>query len=112
MVQKIKRWFMYCEPCGFRKIITSENPESDELTEVKRVKVPGGAPRLDAVTKKTLTRDSLETTKMFKCLECGRGCTCKRLPDVYAKAYKLVDDRIRKSKEESEKKEKSEKKDE
>ena len=51
MPQKIKRWFMFCEPCGFRKIITADNPESEDLTEVKRVNVPGGAPRLEPVTK-------------------------------------------------------------
>jgi len=101
--QKVKRWFMFCEPCGFKKIITADNPESDELTEVKRVAVPGGAPRLDPVTKKTVFRESLPTTKMFKCLECGRGCICKKLPDVYADAYKAVDDQARKEKEDSEK---------
>lgn len=101
--QKIKRWFMFCEPCGFRKIITADNPESDELTEVKRVDVPGGAPRLDPVTKKTTYRESIPTTKMFKCLECGRGCVCKKLPDVYADAYKSVDDRVRKEKEDADK---------
>ena len=101
--QKVKRWFMFCEPCGFRKIITADEPESDDLTEIKRVAVPGGAPRLDPVTKKTIYRESLPTTKMFKCLECGRGCVCKKLPDVYADAYKDVDDKIHKDKEDVEK---------
>ena len=104
MPQKIKRWFMFCEPCGFRKIITADNPdESEDLTEVKRVDVPGGVPRLDPVSHKTVYRESFSTTKMFKCLECGRGCVCKRLPDVYADAYKSVDDKVRKNKEDKDK---------
>lgn len=102
-MQTIKRWFMFCEPCGFRKIIKLEGSEAEELTEVKRVDVPGGAPKLDPVKKKTVYRDSVSTTKMFKCLECGRGCVCKKLPDVYAKAYKSVDDKVRMEKEEADK---------
>ena len=102
--QRIKRWFMFCEPCGFRKIITADDPESeDDLTEVKRVNVPGGAPRLDPVSKKTVYRESLPTTKMFKCLECGRGCICKKLPDVYVNAYKSIDEKAHKEKEAEEK---------
>jgi hypothetical protein len=99
--QKVKRWYLHCEPCGHKQII--EKFEESDLTEVKRVRVPGGAPRLDKEKKKAVSRPTMAQPRMFKCPSCGRGCACKDLPDVYVNAYKVIDENKRKEKEDLEK---------
>ena len=99
--QKVKRWYLHCEPCGHKQIV--EKFEESNLTEVKRVNVPGGAPRLDKEKKKAVSRPTTAQPRMFKCPSCGRGCTCKNLPDVYADAYKTIDENKHKAQEDLEK---------
>jgi len=91
--QKVKRWFLFCEPCSNKQII--ERFEETDLLEVPRAKVPGGSPRYDGVKKKTVLSSSTSQPRMFKCPSCGRGCVCKSLPDVYADAYGGIDEKTR-----------------
>ena len=104
--QKIKRWFLFCEPCAHKQII--EKFADTELVEVKRVNVPGGTPRLDKEKKKIVSRPTQPQPRMFKCPNCGRGCACKKLPDVYAEAYTAIDEKARKEKEALEKQKRAE----
>lgn len=100
--QKIKRWFMFCEPCSHKQII--EKFENEELVEIKRSHVPGGSPRLNKEKKKIEERPKQSQPRMFKCPKCGRGCACKKLPDVYSKEFDRLDEKARKDKEDAEKK--------
>jgi hypothetical protein len=100
----VKRWFIFCEPCSFKKIVTGDKP-GEGLVEIKTASVPGGAPVLDPTTKKTKTKPDLKRPKKFKCPQCGRGVTAKKLPDVYEKAYKAIDEeRIKREQEEEKRK--------
>ena len=104
--RKIKRWFLFCEPCSHKQII--EKFEDTDLYEIPRADVPGGSPKLDPVKKKTVLSPSTPQPKMFKCPQCGRGCACKNLPDVYEKVYKEIDDNKRKEREEEERRKRME----
>jgi len=102
--QLVKRWFLFCEPCSYKQIITADKCESDTLVEIKTSPIPGGAPRLDPKTKKGKDRPSIQRNKKFKCPQCGRGVTAKSLPPVYVNAFKEVDELKRKEHDELEKK--------
>jgi hypothetical protein len=99
----IKRWFIYCEPCTYRQIITADKPEAENLVEIPTSPIPGGSPVLDPETKKAKEKPAMTQPKKFKCPQCGRGVRAIKLPDVYAKAYKEIDDQVRKKEEEAEK---------
>lgn len=101
--QATKRWFVFCEPCSYKQIVAAEEPIPDNLTEIKTVSVPGGSPYIDPETKKTKTKPSQPRLKMVKCPKCGRGVVVKKLPDVYANAYKAIDDEKLKREQEIEK---------
>lgn len=101
--QIIKRWFIFCEPCSYRKIITANDPTASDLVEIKTASVPGGSPVIDPTTKKIKAKPNQERPKKFKCPQCGRGVVAKKLPEVYDKAYKSVDEEKRKRELEEEK---------
>ena len=100
--QPNKRYLLFCEPCSFKKIIETNNP--DDLVSIKRSSVPSGSPKLDPATKKTKVSKAKENTKMCKCPRCGRGAIIKNLPEVYKKTYKEIDDSKRKEQEAIERK--------
>lgn len=81
-----KRWIVYCEPCGYKQIVT-EDLDVD-LNEIPLADIPGGAPRLNLVTKKIVERKSVSRNKTYKCPKCGRGISSKTLPEVYTKTIK------------------------
>ncbi len=83
---KLKRWLIFCEPCGKKEIIT-EGLEND-LVSIPLADVPGGAPKLDPATKKVTERKATPRNKAFKCPHCGRGVVSKALPEVYAKTIR------------------------
>lgn len=88
---KPNRSMLFCEPCGFKKII---EPEQEELglTEIKRPSVQGGIPQLDA-TFKTTTKAAVERKRMYKCPRCGRGVQIKELSQSYTKVLNELDQR-------------------
>ena len=92
-----KRYLIFCEPCSYKKIIESNDPE--DLVLIKRSTIPASSPKLDPATKKTKVSKDKPNVKMCKCPRCGRGATIKSLPDVYKKTYKEIDDRKRKEQE-------------
>lgn len=81
-----KKFIVFCEPCSFKQIITSG--EDVDLNSIPLSKVPGGAPKIDPVTKKTTEVKSTSRNKAFKCPKCGRGIVSKKLPEVYVKTIK------------------------
>lgn len=100
-----QRWFAFCEPCGFKKILDSadNNPVLDGLTSVKLSDIPGGAPELDPSTNKTINKKNLKRLSQVKCPNCGRAITVKKLPDVYSKSFKDIDEREQAEKQQAEK---------
>jgi len=102
--QIIKRWFVFCEPCSYKQIITADEPLTDDLVEIKTSAVPRGGPVVDPESKKVKNAPSINQPKRVKCPSCGRGVVVKKLPDVYANAYKAVDEEARRQQEAEEKK--------
>jgi len=73
--KQIKRFIVYCEPCGFNKIV-----DEDSLNEFfinKTTSVSGGAPFIDIITKKTQKNKNLKRNIQVRCPKCGRGVTTK-----------------------------------
>jgi predicted methyltransferase len=100
--EKTKRFLVFCEPCSYKKILNTDKPE--DMVQIKVSPVPGGAPKLDPKTGKTITRPTTNQCNKVKCPKCGRGVVLKPLPDVYSKSYDEIDKREQKAKEEIEKK--------
>lgn len=100
----VKRWFIFCEPCSYKKILTVDDPSETDLVEIKTVGTPGGSPFIDPETKKVKAKPTVPRPKKFKCPKCGRGVAIKQLPEVYSKAYKAIDEDRKKRDEEFEKK--------
>ncbi len=98
--EKIKRFLVFCEPCAYKKIYSTDNPE--DLIQIKVSPIPGGSPRLEKG--KTVERPAKKQLNKVKCPNCGRGVVMKPLPDVYSKSYDEIDKREQKAKEEAEKK--------
>jgi len=97
---KNKRLIVYCEPCGYKQIIIEDS--DIDLNEIPLADVPGGAPRLNLVTKKTVDRKSLSRNKTYKCPKCGRGISSKALPEVYVKTIKEREELENKEREQQE----------
>lgn len=101
--QVVSRWLLFCEPCSYKQIMTAEQP-GEGLVEIQTSPIPGGVPTIDPETKKIKAARPTPQPKKVKCPQCGRGVVIRRLPDVYANAFKAVDEMARKEQEASEKK--------
>ena len=77
---------LFCEPCAYKEIIKIEDIGEDFESVPD---VPGGAPRLDPVTKKAVVQKATKRNKKKKCPKCGRGVFLKELPKAYDKAIQL-----------------------
>jgi len=75
----IKKYLIYCEPCGYKKI--SDGTKEQDLTKVPRSDVPGGAPQIDPNTKLVKTKKSSKQPIMVKCPKCGRGVRVRKMKD-------------------------------
>lgn len=96
-----KRYLIFCEPCSFKRIVESDNP--DDIVLIKRSSIPGKAINLDAKKKEKDPKIQKQST-MCKCPRCGRGATMKSLPDVYVKTFKELEKKTQKEEEEKAKK--------
>lgn len=86
----IKRTMIFCEPCGFKKII--EPDEELNLTEIPTCPVPIDIPKLDPLTNKAKTKPAKVRNKKYKCPKCGRGVAVKELQAAYSSAFKKIDE--------------------
>lgn len=84
------RYYLFCEPCGFKGII--EKNEDHNLTPIPTAPIPGGAPKLDPVTKKTVVSKAIPQMPKFKCPKCGRGVSAKHVPPTIDKIFKQRED--------------------
>lgn len=95
-----KRFLLFCEPCAFKQIFETDQP--DTLTMMKVSDVPGGAPQLDPKTNKAVAKPVTKANPKAKCPKCGRGVVLKKLPDVYVKSFSEIDSRRQKEKDDFE----------
>lgn len=73
----IKKYLVYCEPCGYKRITDGSNDY--DLTKVPRSEVPGGYPKLDLIKKEVKEPKSKSQPIMVKCPKCGRGVRVRKL---------------------------------
>jgi DNA-directed RNA polymerase subunit RPC12/RpoP len=72
----MKTYLIYCEPCGFKKIV--EDPDNVGLFKHATSNVQGRIPMLNKKTKKTETFDFVSSMPKYKCPQCGRVVTLKK----------------------------------
>jgi predicted RNA-binding Zn-ribbon protein involved in translation (DUF1610 family) len=72
-----RKYSLYCEICGWKRIIDGSEPD---LIEYKTAAIPGGMPQYDPELKKTIFKKSINQPKKFKCQNCGRVVTVRKLP--------------------------------
>ncbi len=71
-----KTYVIYCEPCGFKKII--ENPLDVGLTKYPASNIQGRIPVLNPENRKTETFEFIQPMPKFKCPNCGRTVILKK----------------------------------
>lgn len=104
MRQRPKRMMLFCEPCGYKQILES-NEFPKDLPEIKTCPVQTNIPVLDPKTNKTINVPTLDPKsnevinkaarpqpKKYKCPKCGRGVRLKELLKPYAMALDKVDE--------------------
>lgn len=75
----VKFYRLYCESCNFNRI--TDGTDIDDLYEYTRNKIPTALPKLDPITKKIVTKDPKALPKQFRCPNCGRPITPKRIKE-------------------------------
>lgn len=75
----IKRYRLYCQHCHYNRF--TDGTDVDDLVEVSFSKVQGNIPYLDPMTKKTVIPEFKKRPKRFKCPDCGRMITPKKLEE-------------------------------
>ena len=67
----LKVYQLYCEICNW-KSVTDGTEVEDKLYEYSTSPIPGGAPYVDPVDKKTVEKKSQKQPRKFRCPKCGR----------------------------------------
>lgn len=98
---KPKRQMMFCEPCGFKKIIDF-NEQITDLFEVKTSPIQLKIPSLDPVSQKTVQSKFQPQAPRYKCPKCGRLVKVKELLPVYSKLFEQLEQQKVKQKQEEE----------
>jgi len=75
----IKKYMVYCEPCGYKKFTDGSQEEDKDLVRIPKSEVPGGSPKLDPITNITKIKKSTKQSVMVKCPNCGRGIKVRKL---------------------------------
>jgi len=92
---KNNKKFLFCEFCGFKKII-------DDLTNlcvIKNINIQG---KIEKSTK--IGKEIYEKNKMYKCPKCGRGVIEKKINGAYLETIKKNQEEIDKKKIEEDRK--------
>jgi DNA-directed RNA polymerase subunit RPC12/RpoP len=85
------RTMLFCEPCGYKRIIESEADVAD-LTENKTSPVQLHIPILDETSLKMKPSKFQEQAKRYKCPQCGRTVKTRELLKPFNDALKQVDE--------------------
>lgn len=95
--------YLYCNYCGFKKIIEDEN----DLSFVFSSAIQKTLPQLDE-NKKVINPIFTPQAKIYKCLQCGRGIVERKLIPPFEEAYKKLAIQQEKEKQEKDKKKREE----
>ncbi len=76
---KLKLYTLYCEPCGYKRLMDGSNVT--DLIPYKQAMIPGGSPYRDPATGEIKTPPSRPNSKKFKCPNCGRVATVRKVAD-------------------------------
>lgn len=87
---KLKLYSIYCEPCGYKKI--TDGSDVKGLIEFKTSPVPGGQPYRDMNTGEVRTPEARPQPKKFKCPNCGRVVTVRKVADSSNQSGRSYDD--------------------
>lgn len=101
--QPPKRMMLFCEPCGFKRIIEPQQ-EVKDLPEVKTSAIQLNLPALDPATQKTVPSKFSPQAKKYKCPKCGRAVKARELLKPYVQLLELQDVEKEKKRQEEEKK--------
>jgi predicted RNA-binding Zn-ribbon protein involved in translation (DUF1610 family) len=78
-MNKLKLYSIHCEICGFKKI--TDGSDVAGLVPYKQSRIPGGSPYRDPTTGQIVTPMSRPNSKKFKCPNCGRVVTVRKVAD-------------------------------
>lgn len=76
----VKTYILYCEICGYKRI--SDGTDIKDLVPYQQAAIPGGTPYIDPVTKKVVVPKSIQQSKKFKCPQCGRLITARKVSTI------------------------------
>jgi hypothetical protein len=76
----VKRYRIYCEPCGYSRI--TDGSDCEDLVGMRVSPVPGGYPMVNPQTKQVEDRKPYRRGKWFKCPQCGRAVHPRKLDQV------------------------------
>jgi predicted transcriptional regulator len=97
--RQVERWYYYCEPCGYKKIVEGAK---HGLVEIKTSPIPLGAPKkptkhakedIKEEPKQDASPKSKPQNTKVKCPKCGRGITAKQLVAAFQNAYEEAEKR-------------------
>ncbi|GAF90871.1 unnamed protein product [marine sediment metagenome] len=75
-----KLYKLYCEICNWKKI--TDGTDVAGMFEMKQSPVPTTIPKQDPITKKTIESKTKKRPHKFRCPNCGRAITPKKLSGV------------------------------
>jgi hypothetical protein len=73
----IKKYQFYCEICNYKRI--TDGTDIQDLVEIKTSPIPSGIPKRDFETKKVVISKPIKQKRKFKCPQCGRVISPKKL---------------------------------
>jgi ubiquitin C-terminal hydrolase len=68
---------LYCEMCSFNRY--TDGTDVTDLIPYKRCDVQTSVPKLDPISKKVTTKKPISLPKQFKCPNCGRLITARKV---------------------------------
>jgi hypothetical protein len=79
----------YCEICNWNLVTDGADPP---LHEIKTSPVPGGLPKINPEDKKITTPKSKTRLRKFRCPQCGRVVTAKKIENPQEKIEQYQDE--------------------
>lgn len=80
MKKMTNSYILYCEICNWKKI--TDGSDIGDMYEYHTSQIPGGTPKLDSTSKKILQPKSRTQLRKFRCQNCGRQLTPKKIQRI------------------------------
>ena len=78
----IKLYQLYCEYCHWKRI--TDGSDIQDLIEIKKSSIQRNIPKLNPATKEVIPSKFKKQPKKFKCKDCGRPVSPKKIADPQA----------------------------